>query len=108
MRLGPKPDTVIEWLILKLNLAPKPLADTQLAFQLARIIMAATKVRLFDALRQGGRTAVEVAIDRGTNQTALQRYWMLYWPTVMSAFVTGVTSLTSYLANGCWMAAPTL
>lgn len=70
MRLGPKPDTVIEWLILKLNLAPKPLADTQLAFQLARIIMAATKVRLFDALRQGGRTAEEVAIDRGTNQTA--------------------------------------
>lgn len=70
MRLGPKPDTVIEWLILKLNLAPKPLADTQLAFQLARIIMAATKARLFDALRQGGRTAEEVAIDRGTNQTA--------------------------------------
>lgn len=70
MRLGPKPDTVIEWLILKLNLAPKPLADTQLAFQLARIIMAATKAGLFDALRQGGRTAEEVAIDRDTNRTA--------------------------------------
>ena len=61
MRLGARPDTPAEWLALKLNLAPTPLADTQLAFQFARIIMAATKAGLFEALRDGGRTADEVA-----------------------------------------------
>jgi SAM-dependent methyltransferase len=70
MRLGARPDTVIEWLALKLNLAPKPLADTQLAFQFARIIMAATTAGLFDALRQDGRTAEEVAVTRGTDHRA--------------------------------------
>jgi hypothetical protein len=32
MRLGARPDTLIEWLALKLNWAPVPLADTHLSF----------------------------------------------------------------------------
>jgi hypothetical protein len=43
---------------------------TQLAFQFARIIMAATKAGLFDALRLGGGTAEEVAVARGTDRGA--------------------------------------
>jgi SAM-dependent methyltransferase len=70
MRLGARPDTLIEWLALELNLAPKPLADTQLAFQFARIVMAATKAGLFEALRDGGRTAEDVAVARGTDGRA--------------------------------------
>jgi len=61
MRLGAHPETLIEWLALRLNLAPKPLADTHLAFLFARIIMAATNFGLFEALGDGGRTAEEVA-----------------------------------------------
>lgn len=33
MRFGARAETPAEWLALKLNLGPKPLADTQLAFQ---------------------------------------------------------------------------
>ena len=70
MRLGARPGTPAEWLALKLNLAPTPLADTQLAFQFARIIMAATKAGLFEALRDGGRTAEEVAVSCHTDPRA--------------------------------------
>jgi SAM-dependent methyltransferase len=70
MRLGAHAETVFEWLALRLNLGPKPLADTQAAFQFARIIMAASRAGLFEALRPGGRTAQEIAVSRGTDPRA--------------------------------------
>ena len=50
MRLGARPDTVIEWLA-QLNWAPVQLADTHLSFQFARIIMATTKAGFSEAPR---------------------------------------------------------
>lgn len=73
MRLGARPDTVAEWLALRLNLAPKPLADTHLAFLFARIVMAATQSGLFEALRESGGTAEEVAIMCGTDRQATSK-----------------------------------
>jgi SAM-dependent methyltransferase len=70
MRLGAHAETALEWLALRLNLGPKPLADTQAAFQFARIIMAASGAGLFEALRDGGRTTEEIAASRGTNPRA--------------------------------------
>jgi SAM-dependent methyltransferase len=70
MRLGAHAETVLEWLALRLNLGPKPLADTQAAFQFARIIMAASRAGLFEALQSGGRTAEEIAASRGTDPRA--------------------------------------
>ena len=73
MRLGARPDTVAEWLALRLNLAPKPLADTHLAFLFARIVMAATQSGLFEALRESGGTAEEVTIMCGTDRQATSK-----------------------------------
>ncbi len=70
MRLGAHPETMLEWLALKLNLGPKPLADTQVAFHFARIVMAATRAGLFEALRDQDRTVQEVAERCGTNPQA--------------------------------------
>lgn len=67
MRLGIRPDNLVEWIALKLNLGPKPLAETHLAFQFARIVMAATKAGLFEALANGGRSADEIATDCRTH-----------------------------------------
>jgi SAM-dependent methyltransferase len=73
MRLGAHAETVLEWLALRLNLGPKPLADTQAAFQFARIIMAASRAGLFEALQDGGRTAQEIAALRGTDPRATSK-----------------------------------
>jgi SAM-dependent methyltransferase len=70
MRLGAHAETFLERLALRLNLGPKPLADTQAAFQFARIIMAASRAGLFEALQDGGRTAQEIAASRGTDTRA--------------------------------------
>ncbi|WP_187144256.1 class I SAM-dependent methyltransferase [Microvirga massiliensis] len=63
----------MEWLALKFNLGPKPLADTQIAFQFARIVMASARAGLFEALRDSGRTAEEVSRLCGTHPVATSK-----------------------------------
>ena len=70
MRLGAHAETFLERLAFRLNLGPKRLADTQAAFQFARIIMAASRAGLFEALQDGGHTAQEIAAARGTDPQA--------------------------------------
>jgi hypothetical protein len=47
MRLGVIAETFIERLVLKSNTAPEPLLETQMAFSMARSIMAGVKLGLF-------------------------------------------------------------
>jgi predicted O-methyltransferase YrrM len=67
MRLGPVPDNPIEWFVARLNVAPRPLFDTQIAYTLARVVMVGTKLGVFDALAEGPATAAEVAQRCDTN-----------------------------------------
>ena len=61
MRFGAVPENPVEWVIARLNVAPQPLIDTQMAYTLARLVMVGTKVGAFDALADGRATAAEVA-----------------------------------------------
>jgi len=67
MRLGLVPGNPVEWLAMRLNLVPRPLLDTQMAFTLARIVMVASKIGLFDALATAPATAEEIARRCDTN-----------------------------------------
>lgn len=67
MRFGTVPDNPIEWAVARLNLAPQPLIDTQMAYTLARLVMVGVKVGAFDALAAGPRTAAQVAEQCGTS-----------------------------------------
>lgn len=61
MRIGPIPESMIDRVALGLNLGPQPLLDTQLAFTLARVVMAATSLGVFEEIGRGARTPEEVA-----------------------------------------------
>jgi SAM-dependent methyltransferase len=61
MKIGAIPQSLIEWLALKLEIAPRALVDTHAAMLLARTIMAGAELKIFDALRDGPRTAEEIA-----------------------------------------------
>lgn len=61
MRLGAIPENLLERVALGLGLVPTPLIDTQLAFTLARTVMIATRLGVFDALADGPLDAAEVA-----------------------------------------------
>jgi SAM-dependent methyltransferase len=73
MRLGAVPENPVEWVIARLNVAPRPLLETQMAYTLARLIMVGTKVGIFDALAAGPATAAEVAERCGTNPTGTDK-----------------------------------
>ena len=69
MRLGPIPENLIERVLLRRNVAPQPLFDTQMAYTLARVVMVATKLGVFEALAAGPATAEAVA-ERCDTKTA--------------------------------------
>jgi len=73
MRLGPVPDNPIEWVVARLNVAPQPLFDTQIAYTLARVVMVGTKVGVFEALADGPATAGEVARRCDTNEAGTEK-----------------------------------
>jgi len=67
MRITLKAENVLEWLALKLNLAPRPLIETQVYFSAARAVMAAAELGLFEAIGTHAKTADEVAQTCRTN-----------------------------------------
>jgi SAM-dependent methyltransferase len=73
VRLGPIPENPIERVVNKLNLAPRPLLETQMAFSLGRLIMVGTKLGVFDALADGPLAAAEVAERCGTSEIGTEK-----------------------------------
>lgn len=67
MKMKWRAENPLEWMGFKLNLVPVPLADTQIAFNAARAIMAAAELGLYEALGKGARTAEEAARACGTH-----------------------------------------
>jgi len=70
MRFGAVAENPVEWVVKRLNLAPQPLLDTQMAFTLARVIMEGVRIGAFDALRDGPRSVAQVAQACGTEPDA--------------------------------------
>lgn len=73
MRVGAVPEGVVEWALDKLNLLPKPLADTFVAMMLCRTLMAASRVGVFEALARGARSADEVARELNCSPRVMAR-----------------------------------
>ena len=67
MRFGAVAENPVEWLIARLNVAPRPLIETQMAYTLARLIMVGTKLGVFEVLADEPLTAEEVAGRCGTS-----------------------------------------
>lgn len=73
MRLGVIAESIIERLVLKSNAVPEPVLETQMAFSMARSIMAGVKLGLFEATSNGARSAAEVAKTCATHPGATEK-----------------------------------
>jgi len=73
MKIKLQPENLLEWIALKMNLAPTPLVDTQIAFNTARAIMAAAELGIYEAIGKNSRTADEVAVICNTNAHATKQ-----------------------------------
>lgn len=70
MKIKLQPENPLEWVALKMNLAPTPLVDTQIAFNVARAIMAAAELGIFEAIGKSSRTAEAIATICNTDEHA--------------------------------------
>lgn len=70
MRLGMIGENLLERIIARTNIAPDPLLETQIAFSMARSIMAGVKLGIYDAIGTGAKTAAEVATICNTDRDA--------------------------------------
>jgi SAM-dependent methyltransferase len=70
VRVGAIPEGPVERLVSRMNLAPRPLLETQMAFTLARLVMAGVKLGVFEALQEKQLSADEVAGRCGTDAHA--------------------------------------
>jgi SAM-dependent methyltransferase len=73
MRLGPVAENPLEWVVGRLNVAPRPLLETQIAYTLARVVMVATKLEVFEALADGPAPAGRVAERCGTSPIGTEK-----------------------------------
>ena len=69
MKIAAVPQSLLEWLALKLEIAPRALVDTHAAMLLARTVMAGAEINLFDALADAPLTAEETAAACGSAPT---------------------------------------
>ncbi|MDX2171097.1 MAG: methyltransferase dimerization domain-containing protein [Deltaproteobacteria bacterium] len=70
MRVGIIGETFLERIIARTNLLPSPLLETQIAFSMARTIMAGVKLGVFEAVGGGATTPAQVAAACTTDPTA--------------------------------------
>jgi SAM-dependent methyltransferase len=73
VRLGPIPENPIERVVARLNLAPRPLLDTQIAYTLARLVMVGTKLDVFEALGDEPLEAHKVAERCGLDSRGTEK-----------------------------------
>ena len=73
MKFKLQPENPLEWMALKMNLAPTPLVDTQIAFNVARAIMAAAELGIYEAIGKGSKTAGNIAAECNTNAHATEQ-----------------------------------
>src|SRR5437763_3094639 len=72
MRLNASPENLLERIALRAGVVPTPLGDTIVAMTLARTIMVATKLGVFEALAKGECTVRELATCCGLDQHATE------------------------------------
>lgn len=67
MKLSVQSENPLEWMALRLNLAPLPLLHTQIYFTVARTIMTAAELGIYEALGKGSKSSDEVAASCQTH-----------------------------------------
>ena len=95
MRLAIKPDSLLEAIALRTNVAPEPIVETQIALISARAIVAATELGIFSCLEAKPLSGIEIAKICGLDQRATE--------ALLGALVS--TRYLHYRAKGYYLTA---
>jgi 2-polyprenyl-3-methyl-5-hydroxy-6-metoxy-1,4-benzoquinol methylase len=67
------PENLLEWIALRMNLAPLPLVDTQVAFNAARAIMTAAELGIYECIGKSSVDPDKIASTCNTNPKATKQ-----------------------------------
>jgi 2-polyprenyl-3-methyl-5-hydroxy-6-metoxy-1,4-benzoquinol methylase len=95
MRFGAVAENPLEWAIARLNLAPRPLIETQMAYTLARLIMVGVKLGVYEALADGPLSTEEIAERCGTDVRGTDKLLFALTGAGYLSFVGGRYELTA-------------
>ena len=73
MKFGAVAENPLEWMLARLNVAPVPIIETQMAYTLARLIMVGVKVGVFEALADGPLESEELARRCGASGVGMDK-----------------------------------
>ncbi len=107
MHLGMIPDDPAEWKALASRQLPLPLFQTHFALGLARAIMAATKLGVFESLSHSAATPAEIADRCGTDVVATQKLLVALAGSDYLLFRDGRYALTPTARTWLLTASPT-
>jgi 2-polyprenyl-3-methyl-5-hydroxy-6-metoxy-1,4-benzoquinol methylase len=94
MRIAAQPEGMMERVGTALGLVPTPMVHTWLAQKIARFIMAATRLGIFEALAGGRKSAAAVATEAGTDPSATERLLSVLVTAGYLTFKAGCFALT--------------
>ena len=60
MKLAPQPQNIMEWIALKADLIPVPLAHTHICFMLSKAILEAFSLNVFEAFKEGSKNIEQI------------------------------------------------
>lgn len=106
MHLGLIPDTPAEWKALATGQVPVPFLETHFAFGLARAVMTATKLGVFEALATAAATPVEVADRCRTDSAATEKLLIALTGSGYLCFRAGRYALTPTARSWLLAASP--
>jgi predicted O-methyltransferase YrrM len=101
MKFGAIAQNPLEWVALKKNLMPFPLAHTQLMFVLSRAVLCAYKFSLFDAIGHDKVTVPELATKTSLNERALASLMSVLTPAGYFKYSGGRYALTANAKKWC-------
>ena len=73
MRLDVVPENLLDRIALRFGLVPKPMLHSLLAAGLARLLVSATRLGLFEAIGRGAKTVEELAREMDLDPLALRK-----------------------------------
>lgn len=106
MKLEPVPQNIKEWIALKADLVPVPLAHTHICFMLSKAVLEAFKQNVFETFKDGPKNLSQATSDLKLDQRALKSLLNLLISTGYFNYDNGNYSLTKHARKWCLKDSP--
>ena len=106
MKLAPVAQNLKEWIALKADLVPVPLAHTHISFMLSKAVLDATELNVFESFKDGPKNLDQAAGDLKLDKRALKSLLNVLISTGYFNYRNEKYSLTKHSRKWCLKESP--